>query len=163
MKMNRRMLLIIFVGALIAGIAGAFYLKRHYFDSMSLSRLNLVDLKGEKVNPKLFVGKPVVLVFWATWCPSCRKELPEFDRVRKSLGDDVQFVAISDEDLGEINEFVTSKEYRFSFYKSDSNLLFYGIRTIPRTFFFDAKGKLVAEAQKLITADELLGYIKQIQ
>ena len=157
------MLFLIIAVLLMSGVAGAWYLKRHYFDTMSLSRLDLVDLKGEKVDPKLFVGKPVVLVFWATWCPSCRKELPEFEGVRKKMGDDVRFVTISDESLEKISDFVGSKGFGFDFYKSESDLLFYGIRTIPRTFFFDAKGELVAEAQKLINADELLEYIQQIR
>ena len=46
-----------------------------------------------------FEGKPVVLNFWASWCPACVAELPEFEAVHRDLGDDVTFVGMANADL----------------------------------------------------------------
>ncbi len=146
----------------LIGIAISLYFKKNYFDTMSLQRLELLDEQGNKVTPEDLEGKPVVLAFWATWCPSCRKELPDFEAVSRELGDQVQFVLVSDESMEVIQAFTEKNDYQFSPYHSEKDLLFYGIRTIPRTFFFNAQGKLVAEAQKSINKEELLDYLDQI-
>lgn len=48
----------------------------------------------EDISLRALAGTPVVLNFWAGWCPSCIKEMPEFDAVATSLGDSVQFVGL---------------------------------------------------------------------
>ncbi len=39
-------------------------------------------------------GRPVVLNFWASWCPPCRNEMPHFDRVYQEVKDDVMFMMV---------------------------------------------------------------------
>jgi thiol-disulfide isomerase/thioredoxin len=51
---------------------------------------NTVTLSGLIAN-----GKPVVLNFWASWCPPCKVEMPEFDRVYQEFGGEVQFVMLN--------------------------------------------------------------------
>lgn len=58
---------------------------------------------GQMVDGKLvsladFGGKPVVVVFWASWCPVCRKELPDMERLQLATGDRVRVVAVNGED-----------------------------------------------------------------
>ena len=53
--------------------------------------------EGEPLDPNAWLGRPLVLNFWATWCPPCVKELPELDRFareRESLGWQVVGIAL---------------------------------------------------------------------
>lgn len=53
-------------------------------------------LDGSTVRLKDFAGKPVVLHFWATWCPPCRRELPIFDKMYQTYGPKgIQFLPIA--------------------------------------------------------------------
>ena len=45
-----------------------------------------------------FQGKPVVLNFWATWCPPCIQEMPSLVQLQKQLGDKVTILAVSEDD-----------------------------------------------------------------
>ncbi len=45
-----------------------------------------------------FHGKPVVLNFWATWCPPCVQEMPSLVQLQKQLGDKVTILAVSEDD-----------------------------------------------------------------
>lgn len=56
----------------------------------------LTDIGGNSVSLKDFRGRKVVLVFWASWCPDCRKEIPDLKSLEKKYaGDKVVFVSIS--------------------------------------------------------------------
>jgi thiol-disulfide isomerase/thioredoxin len=52
------------------------------------------DFDGNKVSLSEKIGKPVVVNFWATWCPPCKSELPHFEKLYKELGDKVEFMMV---------------------------------------------------------------------
>jgi len=60
----------------------------------------LKDVNGHVVRLSDFRGKIVVLNFWATWCPPCRKEIPDFMELQKQYGSDVQFLGIALDEEG---------------------------------------------------------------
>ncbi|HWF44261.1 MAG TPA: TlpA disulfide reductase family protein [Candidatus Kapabacteria bacterium] len=60
----------------------------------------LKDVNGRVVRLSDFRGKIVVLNFWATWCPPCRKEIPDFMELQKQYGPDVQFIGIALDEEG---------------------------------------------------------------
>ena len=71
----------------------------------------LNDLDGKAVKLSDFRGKTVVLVFWASWCPDCRKEVPDLKAMYAKHGKTVQFVSISyDREFQRLKDFAAEKE-----------------------------------------------------
>jgi len=95
-------------------------------------------------------GKPVVLNFWASWCPACRNETPGFDRVYRDRGDEVRFVMLNLTD-GVRETVQTGQRYiqeggfilPVYFDTLQEGLIAYGIRFIPVTLFIDREGYVV--------------------
>jgi thiol-disulfide isomerase/thioredoxin len=63
------------------------------------------DLDGRERSSAEFADRVVVINFWATWCPPCRKETPEFVALQKDFGDKVQFIGIAIDDEEPVREF----------------------------------------------------------
>ena len=63
------------------------------------------DLDGRQRHSSEFADKVVVLNFWATWCPPCRKETPEFVQLQETYADNVQFIGIAIDDEDPVREF----------------------------------------------------------
>lgn len=54
------------------------------------------DLNGDTVSFARWVGKkPVILEFWATWCPICEELLPRMEAAQKKYGDKAEFVVVA--------------------------------------------------------------------
>lgn len=128
------------------------------------------DAQGNAVRLSDFVGKPVVLNFWASWCGPCRSEMPDFEAKYKELGDEVHFIMVnltdgSYETPASASSFIASAGYTFPIY---FDLLGdaaekYGIKSIPATYFIDANGRRVAQAQGAIDSETLSRGIDMIK
>lgn len=55
-------------------------------------------LDGEQQAFSTLSDKPVVLNFFASWCPTCISEMPDFEAVHQAMGDDVQFLGLAFQD-----------------------------------------------------------------
>jgi thiol-disulfide isomerase/thioredoxin len=55
-------------------------------------------LDGKAVSLADFAGKPVVVFFWASWCPHCRRELPDMERLQLAAGERIRVVAVNVEE-----------------------------------------------------------------
>lgn len=72
----------------------------------TLMALTLPDLQGKEQALEQWRGKVIVVNYWATWCPPCIKEIPEFAAVSRKFADQpVQFVGISIDSLEKVLEF----------------------------------------------------------
>ena len=87
-------------------------------------------------------GKPVVITFWATWCPPCREEMPAMQRVAASV--DAQFLAVDLlEDGARVRGFFDSLalDRLAPLLDLDGNVTrTYQVLELPQTFFIDAQG-----------------------
>ncbi len=82
-----------------------------------------VTIKGEKISyyRDLKGKKPVYLVFWTTWCPYCKVELPQIEELYKKYGDRVEFIGVSLGIKNEINKFVREKKLSFPVVYDEGN------------------------------------------
>ena len=122
----------------------------------------VLDNDGNTVRLSDFRGKPVVLNFWATWCPPCKAELPDFDRSAATYGDEVTFLMVNLTDGGRdtvsgVREFVAANSYTFPVYfdtrYSAANA--YRVSSIPTTYFINAEGEIVSYKVGMVSASEL--------
>ncbi len=107
----------------------------------------VLDWDGNEVEFSEFVGKPIVLNFWAHWCGPCQMEMPEFNAKYEELEGEVTFLMVhvgADIDAGK--EKVTDGGYTFPvvFDKDSQVAAFYGVSAFPTTFFIDSDGNLQA-------------------
>ncbi len=128
------------------------------------------DAEGREHSLSDFLGKPVVLNFWASWCPPCKAEMPEFNQVFEEQGEEVQFLMVDLVDgMRETREkgakYVEEMGFTFPvFFDMDQSAAYaYGVATIPTTYFIDAEGYLVAGANAPLDAATLLRGIGMIK
>ncbi len=112
-------------------------------NSINIQKLNLTDLDGNKVSLADFKGKRVVLNFWASWCGQCIMDKKWMDKAQKELeGEEVVFLAISEEELPVIKRFKEKRKYDFTYLKIHQNIKTFGIFYIPHTFVLDKEGEI---------------------
>ncbi|QKX07023.1 TlpA family protein disulfide reductase [Aquimarina sp. TRL1] len=130
---------------------------------ISLNQVEVSNLNGTKVELNEYLGKPLVVNYWATWCVPCIKEFPYFEEVKKQVGENVNFIMISDESLAKITKFSESKPYNFKYLKSVKKLSEYGINTRPTTYFYNAQGKLITKHTSNLDSESLKKIIEKIE
>ena len=119
------------------------------------------DGDGNAVHLSDYVGKPVVMNFWASWCGPCQMEMPDFQAKHEELGGEVQFLMINmtggRETLDSAQKFIAEQGYTFPvFYDTDSDAaITYGAYSLPTTYFIDAEGNAVAQATGAINGEIL--------
>lgn len=108
--------------------------------------LNLRDLNGNMVNLSDFKGKVIILDFFATWCPPCKQEIPDFIRLQNEYGDKgFTMIGISLSRMSDMQAFARDFGINYPVLIDDGYAAaVYGpIRSIPTTFIIDQNFKVV--------------------
>ena len=120
----------------------------------------------QSVSLNQFRGKPVVLNFWATWCPPCVQEMPSLVQLQKDLGDKVTILAVNeDDDDSAYRQFVKDHNVDLLTVRDTKrNNELYGTFKYPETFVIDKDGKIVRKfigAQEW-TSPEIVDYLRKL-
>jgi peroxiredoxin len=122
----------------------------------------VVDSEGNSVRLSELLGKPVVLNFWASWCPPCKDEMREFDEIYAEVGEDIGFMMVDladgqRETIETGARYVEEQGFSFPVYfdTEQEAMQAYGIMYIPTTLFIDKDGYIASSAQGAIDAEAL--------
>ena len=122
----------------------------------------VLDAAGGEVRLSDFVGKPVVLNFWASWCGPCKSDMPEFETAYQEYGEDLHFMMgnLTDgsrETVESASEYIAGQGYTFPvFFDTEYNAaMAYGASSIPVTYFVDAEGYLTAYGRGALSGEAL--------
>lgn len=101
---------------------------------------------GEVVVPNDYRGKPVVMNFWASWCPFCIAEMPDFEKVHQDVGEEVAFLGVNLRDRRDAADDLvdeTAVTYEMSVDPNGDIYTAFGGTSMPTTVFIDAQGRMV--------------------
>ena len=140
--MKTKLLLTLAAIAAVAGIAQATASKNNVgtqLPEMTLSYLGTAPV---------LKGKPLIVEFWATWCPPCRKEFPSLGRVRSLFSpSDFEVIAVNvGEEAETVFSFAGSPEFPVLFDKNSQTMATWPVKGLPTTFLVDRQGRLALKA-----------------
>jgi peroxiredoxin len=124
----------------------------------------LSDLQGKAWHLQELRGKVVLVNFWATWCPPCRKEMPDLDALYNKFKDqDFVVLAISDEETAKVSPYLAEHKVSYPVLLDPGrkvNDLFI-VEGIPKSFVYDRSGKMVAQSIDMRTRSQFLAMLAQ--
>jgi len=113
---------------------------------------NLTDINGKPVRLSDYQGKVVILDFWATWCPPCRKGIPDFNVLYSNYrGKGLEILGIAVDEGGKdsvqqgMQEHAITIGYPILIGTAEVQKSYGGIEAIPTTFILDKEGNIVAK------------------
>ncbi len=125
-----------------------------------------LDQKGLAALVKESGGRPVVLNFFATWCPPCRAEIPDIAAMQRKFKGKVVVVGLSVDDdrtAGTLPAFLERMGVDYPVYRAELDLVqLFGIRSIPFNVGYDAKGKLAWAYAGVVESSEYEDMVKAL-
>ena len=127
--------------------------KREHLD------FTLKDLSGKTWTFSELRGKVVLVNFWATWCPPCRKEMPDLEKLYERFGSKgLVVLGISDEEAAKVEPFIRERKVSFPVLLDPGRKVneMFVVDGIPKSFVYDRDGKLVTQSIDMRTEKQFL-------
>ena len=126
---------------------------------------------SELISLSDYRGKVVLLDFWATWCPPCRKGIPDLVELKEKYGEKgVEIIGISLDGItrggatkDEVIPFIKEYGINYPIVEGDMNISqqYGGIRSIPTSFVIDKEGYIISYYQGLIPKEQYIADINK--
>lgn len=127
------------------------------------------DAEGNDIAILSLNDRPLVLNFWATWCPYCVQELPLFDDMSAEYGEQVNFAMINatgsrSETVEMARDYIAEREFSFPVYYDveQQGMMAYMTRSLPATVFINGRGEVVNAVLGQLNEEYLRGWIDQM-
>jgi peroxiredoxin len=124
---------------------------------------SLTGLDGKTYSLANLKGRIVLLNFWATWCPPCRKEMPDMETLYKKYEKaGLTILAVSDEDRATVEQFLAKTSYSFPVLLDMDRKVHtsFMVEGIPKSFIFDREGRLAAQAIDMRTEAQFMDLLR---
>lgn len=129
----------------------------------------LPDTDGKSHNIKKWDGKVLVVNFWATWCPPCRKEMPAFIELQDQYGEQgLQFIGVAIDDADKVADFMDTYGVNYPMLLGDLAAIDigkqYGNRfgALPYTVIVNREGKITFTRRGELEKHEAEAEIKKL-
>ena len=125
------------------------------------------SINGKPVSLSNFPESPIILNFWASWCPPCRDETPHFEKIWRLYKEkDVVVIGINvQDDLNSANEYISEFDVTFinGMDKNGRIMVDYGVTGLPVTFFLDREGMIIGRWVGSIGASSLESRVEALE
>jgi len=168
----RSRVLIILAGVVALGVGQLAYRWMHAAAAPPvpiLGDVSFPDVSGASRRISEWSGKILVVNFWATWCPPCREEMPEFSRLRSEFASrGVEFIGIAIDDPKEVKEYLVRAPVNYPILIGQSGGAQWAadlgnvLQVLPFTAVFDRDGRLVRVKAGPFDRDELVDVLSRI-
>ena len=165
-------------GALIAVVAIAALCSGYFLgrdgpgsgvDIKPLMAASIPDLQGRQRTLGEWRGSVLVVNFWATWCPPCLKEIPDFIRMQEKLGPrGLQFVGIAADQPEKVQEFAAKYKINYPVLLAEMDVIEIASRAgnkaggLPFTVILDRQGKWVRSESGALDEQKLTDIIESL-
>lgn len=129
-------------------------------------QFTLSDLKGVEHKLEDYKGKGVLINFWATYCPPCKRELPYLESAYKDYKDQgIEVLAINaDEPMLIVNQFLRDEQVSFPVLFDDGDVLdLYQVINLPKTFLVNKDGVIIDKIDGEMTEKDIRRYMEKIK
>jgi cytochrome c biogenesis protein CcmG, thiol:disulfide interchange protein DsbE len=128
-------------------------------DDEVLPEIEVTDFAGQQLSLADLAGEPLVVNFWASWCPPCIAEMPDLEAVHALADDRVRFVGVNTQDTEErAAQLVEQTGVTYDLVRDPEGELFqaFGVLGMPSTFYVDAAGVIVGRHTGLLSREMLV-------
>jgi thiol-disulfide isomerase/thioredoxin len=163
--MRKKIFMILIAGVL--SLSFLFQANRNLSAATPMPRFNLVDAEsGEMVNSVSFEGKAKLVIFFATWCPPCMREVPILKQLQEEYGhDEFAVVALSvDRRRADVQRFLKRSEVNYPVLMADRAVVqnFGGIPGVPVTFLVSKEGNVLRKYPGMVPHQILEREVKKM-
>ena len=128
---------------------------------------NLKDQYGVVHSLENYKGKVIFLNFWATWCPPCKKEMPDIENIYKEYGENkknVVILGVNSEKENEVKKFLKDKGYTFPTVIDENSEVMrkYFIQAFPTSFVIDKEGNVYGYVMGGLTKEQIKQVIEEV-
>ena len=124
----------------------------------------LLDLDGKPIRLSHLKGQPVMINFWATWCPPCREEIPLIEEVRVQFPDLVILAVDADESESTVRAFVQTNQITTIVLLDPGSIINdrYYVEGLPTSYFIDNNGVIRSAQIGVLSKESLLDHLGKI-
>lgn len=138
-----------------------------FSNSAKAPDFNLKDQYGVVHSLENYKGKVIFLNFWATWCPPCKKEMPDVESIYKEYGEnkkDVVILGVNSEKENEVKKFLKDRGYTFPTVIDENSEVMrkYFIQAFPTSFVIDKEGNVYGYVMGGLTKEQIKQVIEEV-
>ncbi len=139
------------------------YLRKPTLESNVLPQIEVKLLDGSAFSSKAIEGKPIIIHFWATWCPTCKLEAGNIQSVSEKYT--VLTIAVQSGDDRKIESYMKKNGLNFKVLNDVDGVWAkkFKVEAYPTTFIYDSKGELRFTEVGYTTTSGILARLKLIE